>query len=167
MAWTQVYDPVGGAVVSALLAGIPLISLFYMLAVRRAKGHYAAVLAVALSFILAVAVWGMPVGTALGAFTYGAAFGLFPIIWIVITAVWVYNMTVESGEFEYIKESLARLTDDRRLQAIFIAFAFGSFIEGSTKDLVTISKISRGFDLNLAAVASTDLEFLKSAIIDP
>ena len=131
MAWTQVYDPVGGAVVSALLAGIPLISLFYMLAVRRAKGHYAAVLAVALSFILAVAVWGMPFGTALGALSYGAAFGLFPIIWIVITAVWVYNMTVESGEFEYIKESLARLTDDRRLQAIFIAFAFGSFIEGT------------------------------------
>ena len=60
MAWTQVYDPVGGAVVSALLAGIPLISLFYMLAVRRAKGHYAAALAVVLSFILAVAVWGMP-----------------------------------------------------------------------------------------------------------
>ena len=131
MAWTQVYDPVGGAVVSALLAGIPLISLFYMLAVRRAKGHYAAVLAVALSFVLAVAVWGMPIGTALGALSYGAAFGLFPIIWIVITAVWVYNMTVESGEFEYIKESLARLTDDRRLQAIFIAFAFGSFIEGT------------------------------------
>ena len=128
MAWTQVYDPVGGAVVSALLAGIPLISLFYMLAVRRAKGHYAAVLAVALSFVLAVAVWGMPIGTALGALSYGAAFGLFPIIWIVITAVWVYNMTVESGEFEYIKESLASLTDDRRLQAIFIASAFGSFI---------------------------------------
>ena len=131
MAWTQVYDPVGGAVVSALLAGIPLISLFYMLAVRRAKGHYAAALAVILSFALAVAVWGMPFGTALGALSYGAAFGLFPIIWIVITAVWVYNMTVESGEFEYIKESLARLTDDRRLQAIFIAFAFGSFIEGT------------------------------------
>jgi lactate permease len=131
MAWTQVYDPVGGAVVSALLAAIPLFSLFYMLAVRRAKGHYAALVAVALSFILAVAVWGMPFGTAVGALTYGVAFGLFPIIWIVVTAVWVYNMTVESGEFEFIKESLARLTDDRRLQAIFIAFAFGSFLEGT------------------------------------
>ncbi|WP_417038552.1 L-lactate permease, partial [Desulfovibrio legallii] len=131
MAWTQVYDPVGGAVVSALLAAIPLFSLFYMLAVRRAKGHYASLVAVALSFILAVAVWGMPFGTAVGALSYGVAFGLFPIIWIVVTAVWVYNMTVESGEFEYIKESLARLTDDRRLQAIFIAFAFGSFLEGT------------------------------------
>ena len=131
MAWTQVYDPMGGPVWSALVAGIPLISLFYMLAVRRAKGHYAAALAVALAFLLALFVWGMPTSTAFSALTYGAAFGLFPIIWIVVTAVWVYNMTVESGEFEYIKESLARLTDDRRLQAIFIAFAFGSFIEGT------------------------------------
>ena len=131
MAWTQVYDPVGGAVLSALVAGIPLISLFYMLAVRRSKGHYAAAVAVILSLILAVAVWGMPAGTAFSALVFGSAFGIFPIVWIVITAVWVYNMTVESGEFEYIKESLARLTDDRRLQAIFIAFAFGSFIEGT------------------------------------
>lgn len=131
MAWTQIYDPAGGALLSALLAGIPLFALFYMLAVRRAKGHYAAATAVILSFLLAVLVWGMPVGTAFSSLIYGAAFGLFPIIWIVITAVWVYNMTVESGEFEHIKQSLARLTDDRRLQAIFIAFAFGSFIEGT------------------------------------
>ena len=131
MAWTQVYDPMGGAVWSALVAGIPLVSLFYMLAVRRAKGHYAAALAVSLAFLLALFVWGMPTSTAFSALTFGAAFGLFPIIWIVVTAVWVYNMTVESGEFEYIKDSLARLTDDRRLQAIFIAFAFGSFIEGT------------------------------------
>ena len=119
MAWTQIYDPAGGALLSALLAGIPLFALFYMLAVRRAKGHYAAATAVILSFLLAVLVWGMPVGTAFSSLIYGAAFGLFPIIWIVITAVWVYNMTVESGEFEHIKQSLARLTDDRRLQAIF------------------------------------------------
>ena len=89
MAWTQVYDPMGGPVWSALVAGIPLISLFYMLAVRRAKGHYAAVLAVVLAFILALFVWGMPASTAFSALTYGAAFGLFPIIWIVVTAVWV------------------------------------------------------------------------------
>ena len=131
MPWTQVYAPVGGALLSALLAAIPLIALFYMLAVRRAKGHHAAGAAVALSLALAVLVWGMPASTAFSSLLYGAAFGLFPIVWIVITAVWVYNMTVESGEFEYIKQSLARLTDDRRLQAIFIAFAFGSFIEGT------------------------------------
>ncbi len=131
MAWTQVYDPAGSALLSALLAGIPLIVLFYMLAIRRSKGHHAAIVAVILSFALAIFVWQMPAATAVSSFIYGAAFGLFPIIWIVVTAVWVYNMTVESGEFEYIKQSLSRLTDDRRLQAIFIAFAFGSFIEGT------------------------------------
>lgn len=129
--WTQVYNPTGNAVFSALLAAIPLFALFYMLAVRRSKGHYAAAVAVVLSAILSVFVWGMPMGTAASSFLYGAAFGLFPIVWIVVTAVWVYNMTVESGEFEYLKQSLANLTDDRRLQAIFIAFAFGAFLEGT------------------------------------
>ena len=76
-------------------------------------------------------VWKMPVGLAVNSVALGACFGLFPIVWIVITAVWVYNMTVESGEFEIIKDSLARLTDDRRLQALFIAFAFSCFIEGT------------------------------------
>ena len=98
MAWTQVYDPAGGALLSALCAAVPLIALFYMLAVRRAKGHHAAGVAVVLSFALAVLVWGMPASTAFSSFLYGAAFGLFPIVWIVVTAVWVYNMTVESGE---------------------------------------------------------------------
>ncbi len=131
MAWTQVYTPVGNSVVSGGLAAIPLVVLFFMLAVRRAKGHIAAACGLASAFIVAVAVWGMPVGTAASATLYGAAYGIFPIVWIVITAVWVYNMTVESKEFDIIKDSLARLTDDRRLQAIFIAFAFGSFIEGT------------------------------------
>ena len=131
MAWTQVYDPAGGVVLSALSAAIPLMVLFYMLAIRRAKGHVAAIVGLAVAFVLAVALWGMPLGTAVSSVTYGMANGLFPIVWIVITAVWVYNMTVESGEFEIIKDSLARLTDDRRLQALFIAFAFGAFLEGT------------------------------------
>lgn len=131
MAWTQIYDPVNSKLFSALLAAIPLFILFYMLAARRAKGHVAAVVGLAGAFLLAWLVWGMPLGTAVSSVLYGAAYGIFPIVWIVITAVWVYNMTVESGEFEIIKDSLARLTDDRRLQAIFIAFAFGSFIEGT------------------------------------
>ena len=131
MAWTQVYDPAGSVVLSALSAAIPLMVLFYMLAIRRAKGHVAAIVGLAVAFVLAVALWGMPFGTAVSSVAYGMANGLFPIVWIVITAVWVYNMTVESGEFEIIKDSLARLTDDRRLQALFIAFAFGAFLEGT------------------------------------
>jgi lactate permease len=136
--WIQVYDPLGKLasglpeyLLSALVAAIPLYLLFYMLAFKRTAGHKAALAGTTSAVVLAIAVWGMPAPLAISATLNGALFGIFPIIWIVITAVWVYNMTVESGEFEIIKDSLAALTDDRRLQAIFIAFAFGSFIEGT------------------------------------
>ncbi|MCL2502488.1 MAG: L-lactate permease [Bacteroidales bacterium] len=131
------YDPLGSLIpipeylLSALVAGIPLYLLFYMLAFKRTPGYKAALVGVSVALLLAITVWGMPISLAISATTLGALFGLFPIVWIVITAVWVYNMTVESGEFKIIKESLAALTDDRRLQAIFIAFAFGAFIEGT------------------------------------
>ena len=137
MVWTQVYDPLekmlgsSGYLLSALVAAIPLYILFYMLAVKRAAGHKAAFCGTLAAILLAIVAWHMPVGLAVNATVKGAAFGLFPIVWIIITAVWIYNMTVESGEFEIIKNSLASMTDDRRLQAIFIAFAFGSFIEGT------------------------------------
>ena len=131
MNWTQVYNPLGNLALSALVAGIPLYILFYMLAVRRSPGHWAALFATASAVILAVAVWGMPAGMALNATLMGAAFGIFPIVWIVLNTIWVYNMTVESREFDIIRNSLACITDDRRLQALFIAFAFGSFIEGT------------------------------------
>ncbi|MDR1856363.1 MAG: lactate permease LctP family transporter [Desulfovibrio sp.] len=134
--WTQIYDPLKVAsapeyLVSALVAAIPLYILFYMLAIKRTAGHWAAFAGTLAAILLAIFVWKMPAGLAINSTIYGACFGLFPIIWIVITAVWIYNMTVESGEFEIIKNSLASMTDDRRLQAIFIAFAFGSFIEGT------------------------------------
>lgn len=131
MQWIQQYDPLGNILLSALVAGVPLYILFYMLAVRRAKGHWAALAGTTAAILLAIVIWGMPVGLALNSTLFGAAFGIFPIVWIVITAIWIYNMTVESGEFEIIKNSLACITEDRRLQAIFIAFAFGSFIEGT------------------------------------
>jgi len=130
--WTQNYMPFGDNYLApALVAGIPLVILFVMLAVLRKPGHKAAFVATAAAVLLSIFVWGMPAGLAVNATLYGAAFGLFPIVWIVITAIWIYNMTVESGEFEIIKNSLASITEDRRLQAIFIAFAFGSFIEGT------------------------------------
>ncbi len=136
--WTQIYDPLASVaaglpqyLLSALVAAIPLFILFYMLAVRRTPGHYAAFAGTTAAVLLSIFVWKMPASMALNATFMGACFGLFPIVWIVITAVWVYNMTVESGEFEIIKNSLANLTDDRRLQALFIAFAFGAFIEGT------------------------------------
>ncbi len=136
--WIQNYDPLASLtsavpqyLLSSLVAAIPLIVFFYLLAVKRKPGHKAAFVGTSLTFLLAVLVWDMPVSLAASATLMGACFGLFPIIWIVVTAVWLYNMTVESGEFEIIKDSLASLTDDRRLQAIFIAFAFGAFLEGT------------------------------------
>ncbi|EGO64117.1 L-lactate permease [Acetonema longum] len=131
MKWVQTYDPLQNILLSALVAAIPLLLLLYMLGVKRSKGHHAAAVGTLSALVLAIGVWGMPVPYALSAVVNGAAFGIFPIIWIVITAIWVYNMTVESGEFEIIKNSLASITDDRRLQALLIAFAFGSFIEGT------------------------------------
>jgi lactate permease len=131
MSWIQSYNPLGYLGLSALVAGIPLYILFYMLAVRRSPGHWAALFGTGSAVLLAILIWSMPIGLAINATIMGAAFGIFPIIWIVITAIWVYNMSVESGEFDIIRNSLACITDDRRLQALFIAFAFGSFIEGT------------------------------------
>ena len=129
--WTQTYDPMGGQVLSALVAAIPLIVLLFLLGVRRTPAHIAAPIGLLCGVAVAVAVWGMPMGLAINSIFNGAVFGLFPIVWIVVTAIWVYNMTVESGEFEIIKNSLASITADRRLQATFVAFAFGSFLEGT------------------------------------
>ncbi len=131
MTWLQHYNPLGSLGFSAIVAAIPLFILLYMLGIRRSKGHFAALFATLAAVLLAIIIWGMPVGHAISATLYGAAFGIFPIVWIVVTAIWVYNMTVECGDFEIIKNSLACVTDDRRLQALFIAFAFGSFIEGT------------------------------------
>ena len=131
MTWVQTYDPMGNIILSAIVAGIPLYLLLYMLGIRRTPGHFAAAGGVISAALVAIFIWGMPAGLAINSIICGAAFGVFPIDWIVITAIWVYNMTVESGEFEIIKNSLASITEDRRLQALFVAFAFGSFIEGT------------------------------------
>src|SRR6266511_4249601 len=131
MAWTQVYDPMGNLGLSALIAAIPIIIIFYLLAVRRSPGQVAGAAAVVSAFLVAILIYKMPVATALTATGIGALYGVFPIFWIVITAIFLYNMTVETGQFEIIKDSVASITDDRRLQALLIAFAFGAFLEGS------------------------------------
>lgn len=131
MTWTQIYDPMGSLALSAFMAAIPMIIIFYLLAIRRAPGQIAGGAAVASAVLVAVLVYKMPVATALTATGMGALYGVFPIFWIVITAIFIYNMTVETGQFEIIKNSIASITDDRRLQALLIAFAFGAFLEGA------------------------------------
>jgi L-lactate permease len=127
----QAYQPVFGSLLaSAIVAGLPLYVLFYMLAVRRMKAWICAIAAMLTAFVLSWLVWKMDFGITLGAATEGMAFGLWPISWIVLNAVFFHNLTVASGDFDVIKRSLARLTQDRRLQALLIAFSFGALLEG-------------------------------------
>jgi len=132
MPWIQTYTPVGGSLgMSALVAVIPLVVIFVCLAVLKMKAHKAGPLAVASAIGIAIAVWGMPAKLAGLAFAQGAAFGLFPVFYIVITTLFLYNITVKGGQFEIIRASLAGVTGDRRIQALLIAFCFGAFIEGA------------------------------------
>ncbi len=127
----QSYQPVLDSILfSALVAGLPLYVLFIMLAVLRRPAWLCAVAAMLTSFVLAWLVWGMPFGVTVGTATEGMAFGLWPISWIVLNAVFFHNLTVASGDFDVIKRSLTRLTEDRRLQALLIAFSFGALLEG-------------------------------------
>ena len=132
MPWIQIYTPEAGSLEwSALVAAIPLIVIFICLAVLKMKAHKAGPLAVASAIAVAILVWGMPAKLASLTFVQGAAFGFFPVFYIVITTLFLYNITVKGGQFEIIRASLAGVTGDRRIQALLIAFCFGSFIEGA------------------------------------
>src|SRR5208283_1199328 len=131
MPWTQVVDPLGNIGLSALVAAVPVLFLFWALAWKKMKGHLAALGAVTLAVIVAMLAYGMPIQYALLATLNGALFGLFPVCWIIVTALFIYNMSVKTGQFEVIKNSLASITDDRRMQALLIGFSFGAFLEGA------------------------------------
>src|ERR1700683_621670 len=129
----QVYNPVAGSVLaSALVASLPPILLAVLLAVLRVAPWRAAIAGAAAAFGLAWLVWGMPLSLTIGAATHGMAYGLWPICWIVVTAVFFFNLSVESGDFEVIHRSLGRLTGDGRIQVLLVAFCFGALIEGIT-----------------------------------
>jgi lactate permease len=131
MNWTQVYTPLGGVLLSALVASLPVVVLLGLLAFFHVKAHVAAVVGLITALLVALLVYGMPAPLALAAAGNGAAFGLFPIGWIVLAAIFVYDITVETGKFEIVKQTIAGLADDRRIQALLIAFSFGAFIEGA------------------------------------
>jgi lactate permease len=131
MAWVQIYDPLGNAWVSTLAAALPIVLLLFTLAVLEWKAHWAALAGLSAALFISIAVYGMPVSAAAATAVYGAAYGLFPIGWIVLNAVFLYNLTVATGQFEIVKASVARLSVDRRIQALLVAFSFGAFIEGA------------------------------------
>src|SRR5271165_5998438 len=132
MNWTQVYTPVAGSLgLSALVAALPVVVLLGLLAFGHVKAHWAALAGLAASLTVAILVFGMPAQLAGSAALMGAAYGLFPIGWIVLGAIFVYDVTVKAGKFEVVKRTVAGLASDRRIQALLIAFSFGAFIEGA------------------------------------
>jgi lactate permease len=130
--WQHNYEPIAGSLgISALAAVLPIVVLFVMLGVLRKPAWMSALAALASALLVSLIVYQMPVGLALISTIYGAAFGIFPIAWIVFASIMLYRLAVDTGKFEVIKDSIGGLTTDRRLQAMFIAFSFGAFIEGA------------------------------------
>ena len=131
MTWTQVYDPFNNPWISTLVAALPVLVLLGLLAGLRVKAHLCAIAGAATAIIVAIYAFGMPPQLAASSFVYGMAFGFLKIVWIVIAAVYLYDLSVETGQFEIVKHSVAGITADRRLQLLLVAFCFGALIEGA------------------------------------
>src|SRR5215210_7601100 len=153
-------SPIGDSVaLSAIFAVLPLLTLFVLLGVLRMKAWLAGLISLAVALVVAVAVYAMPVGQALLSATEGAAFGFFPILWIVLNAIWVYNLTVETGHFDVLRRSFEKVSPDQRIQAIIIAFCFGALLEalagfGTPVAITVVMLMALGFaPIKAAAVA--------------
>jgi len=163
--YQQVYDPVGDSLgLSAIFAVLPLITLFVLLGGLKWAAHWSALSALAVALVIAIVVYSMPVGQALDSTLLGAVFGLFPIMWIVWNAIWIYNMTVATGHFAVLRRSFGRISDDQRVQAVIIAFCFGALLEalagfGTPVAITAVMLIALGFQpmkaASVALVANT------------
>ncbi len=158
--YTQIFDPVGNSLgLSSIFAVLPLLTIFVLLGVVKMKAHWASLIALAVSIIVAIAVYGMPTGQAFSSAAEGAAFGIFPIMWIVVNAIWVYNLTVSTGHFDVLRRSFGAVSDDQRIQAIIIAFCFGALLEalagfGTPVAISAVMLIALGFTPLKAASVS-------------
>ena len=156
----QTLDPVADSLaLSALVGSIPLLTLFLLLGGLKMKAWLAGVISLAVSIVLAIIAFEMPVGQALLVASEGAVFGFFPIMWIVLNAIWVYNLTVDSGHFDVLRRSFERVSPDHRIQAIIIAFCFGALLEalagfGTPVAITVVMLLALGFEpLKAAATA--------------
>lgn len=129
--WTQVYDPFGNMALSALAAAIPIVVLLGAIGLFEIKAHIAAAIGLAVALLVVIFIFGMPAQIAMTAAGYGAAFGLLPIGWIILNVLFLYNLTNDKGSFAVLQESIRGISDDRRLQLLFIAFCLGAFFEGA------------------------------------
>src|SRR3954454_24594493 len=158
--YKQVFDPVDSSLgVTAIFAVAPLLVLFVLLGGFKVKAHWAALAALGTALVVGIAVYGMPAGQAFDSGAEGATFGLFPIMWIVFNALWIYNMTVETGRFDVLRRSMGAVSTDARIQAVLIAFCFGTLLEGlagfgTPVAITAVMLIALGFNpIKAAAVA--------------
>jgi lactate permease len=158
--YQQVYDPVGDSLgLTAIFAALPLLTLFVLLGGLKRKAHEAAIASLLVALVIAIAVYSMPFGQAVDGALLGAVFGLFPIMWIVWNALWIYNMTEATGHFAVLRRSFGRISDDQRVQAVIIAFCFGALLEalagfGTPVAITAVMLIALGFKpIKAAAVA--------------
>ena len=163
--YTQDFDPVSDSLgLTAIFAVLPVITLFVLLGGLRMKAQWAALISLGVAMLVALIVYGMPAGQTLLSASEGATFGLFPIMWIVIAAIWVYNMTVETGHFAVLRRSFGAISDDQRVQAVIVAFCFGALLEalagfGTPVAITAVMLIALGFQpikaASVALVANT------------
>jgi lactate permease len=163
--YKQVFDPVGDSLfASTLFAALPILVLFVLLGGLKMRAHVASLIALAVAILVAIIVYSMPAGQALDAAAEGAAFGLFPIMWIVWNAIWIYNVTEETGHFAVLRRSFSSISDDQRIQAVIIAFSFGALLEalagfGTPVAITSVMLVALGFKpikaASVALVANT------------
>ena len=163
--YEQIFDPVGNSLgLSSIFAALPLLTIFVLLGALKMKAQWAGLISLAVALGVAILVYDMPTGQALSTAAEGASFGIFPIMWIVINAIWIYNMTVVTGHFDVLRRSFGTISDDQRIQAIIIAFCFGGLLEalagfGTPVAISSVMLIALGFKpikaATVALVANT------------
>src|SRR3989442_441343 len=153
MAWTQTYDPLHSWILSTLVAALPILVLFGLLAGLRVRPHWCAIAGAGTAVVVAVTVFGMPFPLAGMSFVYGVGFGVLKIAWIVLAAVYLYDVSVFTGQFEIMKESVAGITPDRRLQVLRVALCFRPLIDGAA-----------GFGASLATARDFQIRLSDSAV---
>jgi len=158
--YEQVFDPISDSLgISSIFAALPLITLFVLLGGFRITAWISGLVSLAVALLVAILVYDVPVGQSVDMGLEGAVFGLFPILWIVVNAVWIYNMTVKTGHFAVLRRSFARISDDQRIQSVIIAFSFGALIEGlagfgTPVAITTVMLLAIGFSPLKAAALS-------------
>lgn len=156
----QDFSPFGDSLgMSALFAALPLVTIFILLGALKVKAQWAALASLGVSIVVAIVVYGMPVGQTLLATSEGAIFGFFPIMWIVLNAIWIYNMTVSTGHFDVLRRSFGSISDDQRIQAVIIAFCFGGLLEalagfGTPVAISSVMLLALGFTPMKAATVA-------------